>query len=257
MARKRRPVQRQAKAVRRRPKRKFAPIPWLWLLLAANVAAGLAFSPATAVRTVRVDGAPAYDHDRITQLLQGLRNVPCARVSGAHFETEAQSQGDVLVADMRRNPFGRATLAITYRQPVATLEGHPGVLLSDHGVLYAGRQITGPLPRVRLREETIAPIAVMAGVWPSEAVAMVCKRAFEFGPPEKALLDVDSSGRLCLNMDAGAQIVFGSSEELDRKFAEVHRVLQGHPSLLEEGFGVNVTAPDKPVIVPRSSPKKS
>ena len=250
MPRKRKPVKRRAKPTRRRPSRNVSLIPWLWVILVANLGAGIAFSPVTAVRVIRVDGAPAYDHDRITALLQEMSKIPCARVSGAMIETLIQGEGDVAGANLRRNPFGRATLAVSYRRPVAVLEGKPGVVLSDTGVLYAARNITTPLPKLRLRDETSGLIGVMAGVWPAQAVAKVCKRAFEFGPPEKAVLDVDSSGRLCLNMGTGAQIDLGSSDELDRKFSEVHRVIQGHPSLIEEGFGINVTEPDKPVIVP-------
>lgn len=257
MARKRRRAARKTTAVRRRPRRSISPVPWLWFLLIVNVAAGLAYSPATAVRRVRVEGAPLYDRERLAEILRGLRNVPCARVSGAEIETLAQSEGDVLSADLRRNPFGRATLHVVYRRPVATLEGHPGMMLSDQGVLYAARHIVGPLPKVRLRDEANVPMAILAGVWPSRAAATVCKRAFELGPPEKTVLDVDSSGRLCLNMDSGAQVVFGSSEGLDRKFAEVNRVLKRDPSLLEKGFGVNVTAPEKPVIVPPSPSNRS
>lgn len=226
------------------------------MLLLANVGMGLALSPATAIRKARVVGAREYDRVRLEAILQRVAGVPCARVDRPAIETAVLAEGDVASASLERNPFGRATLRLTYRRAVAELAEHPGMLLSEEGVLFAGRFVSAGLPKVRVPEVALEPNAALAGLWEPRRVAEVCRRAAEFGPVQKAVVDVDSTGRLCLNMGSGAQIVFGSSEQLDEKFAEVHRVLQEHPNLLEEGFGVNVTAPGRSVLTPPSNQKK-
>ncbi|MCB8933579.1 MAG: hypothetical protein H6534_09065 [Chthonomonadaceae bacterium] len=228
----------------------------LWLLLLVNTGFGVVFSSVTAVRKVRVVGAREYDRQRLETILDALREVPCARVDRPAIETAVLAEGDVAKASLERNPFGRATLRVTYRRAVAELEGHPGMLLSTDGVLFAGRYVSAGLPKVRLPEVALEPNAALAGLWEPRRVAELCRRAAEFGPVQKAVLDVDSTGRLCLNMGSGAQIVFGSSEQLDEKFDEVHRILQTHPNLLEDGFGVNVTAPGKSVLTPPSNQRK-
>lgn len=240
----------------RRRRRRPRLVPLLWVLLAGNVAVGLAWSPVTAVRKVRLVGSREYDRQRLETILLALRDVPCARVDRPAIETQVLAEGDLASAALERNPFGRATLKVTYRRAVAELEGRPGVLLSSDGVVYAARYVAAGLPKVRLPSVALEPNAALAGLWEPRRVAQVCLRAAEFGPVQKAVLDVDSTGRLCLNMESGAQIVFGSSEQLDEKFAEVHRVLQSHPNLLEQGFGVNVTAPGKSVLTPPSNQTK-
>lgn len=228
----------------------------LWLLLLANVAAGIVWSPVTSVRRVRVIGAREHDRQRLTDIAATLRDIPCAAVNRPLLETRVLSEGDVRRAELSRNPFGRATLLVGYRRPVARLDAKPEILLSNEGVLYRSRRVVAGLPVLRLPLETLEPSATLAGLWEPGRVAELCARASEFGPVEKTVIDVESTGRLCLNMGSGARIEFGSSEKLDDKLDEVHRILRAHPTLLEEGFGVNVTAPSKPVVVPPTRAQK-
>jgi len=250
MARKRKRKTRS----RSQPKPKLRAV--LWVLLLANIAAGVVWSPVTSIRKVRVTGARDDDRQRLAGVLAALRDVPCARVDRPLIETGVLAESDVRSAVLRRNPFGRATLRVGYRRPVARLEALPEVLLSNEGVLYKARRAATGLPLLRLPREALEPSATLAGLWEPGRVSELCARASEFGPAEKTVVDVESTGRLCLNMGSGARIEFGSSEQLGDKFDEVHRILRTHPTLLEEGFGVNVTAPSKPVVVPPSRAQK-
>ena len=137
--------------MRRRTKRvRLNPRPFIVLGLGVNLAAGVALSPVTAVRRVRVEGAPEADRERLTLLLQSLKGVPCARVDARTVESKALENSELRGASLARTPFGSAVLRVARRVPVARLFGDLDTGLSADGVLYRASQLPKDLPTVNL-----------------------------------------------------------------------------------------------------------
>ena len=75
---------------RRRKRRPFNWGPLLWVALIANIAAGLWFSSLTAIRRLRIEGAPLSDRGRLVTLAQTLKNQPVVPIDPRAFETVVQ-----------------------------------------------------------------------------------------------------------------------------------------------------------------------
>jgi hypothetical protein len=239
---------------RRSPKRRRAraPLNWpavLWVLALANVAAGLAFSPVTSVRKVRVTGAAPTDHARIEAFSQVARGTPALRLTGAKVESLAQANPAVARAEFRRNVFGRGVLEIEMRRPVAAMAGEVPTLLADDGTVYPGSAPAG-LPRVRLAPALRAPNLALIGLWESQAIAVLCHGLAARFPEIRWTVEVDARGVINLGQPRSGRIVLGSSERLDEKLAALERVIADRPGFLAQVQELNLTVPTNPVFIP-------
>lgn len=78
---------------RRRRKRSIKWGPVLVMLLLANVAAGLWFSPVTSAHSVRVEGMDASDKKAVDDALKVLQDVPYLRAKPREVESKLQGLG--------------------------------------------------------------------------------------------------------------------------------------------------------------------
>lgn len=243
------------KARRRRRPIPWARLPWaglLWAAAAANVGAGLAYSPVTAATKVRVVGAAPDDHERIARALQRLRGVPALRQDPAAVEGVVQAREDVDRARFRQNLFGRGLLTIDARTPAARLEGARDVWIDASGVAYAGPPPPGAenLPTVRLPAAARRPGLALAGSWNSAAIADLCLGlASEIGG-RPWVVERDARGVISLSVGADARIVLGTGESLREKRSQLRRILEGQPGILTQIRELNLAAPDNPAVVP-------
>lgn len=235
---------------RKRKRRRLKPAPILVLLLIANVAAGIAYSPLTSITKVRVVGAEPFDRPRLQTALQTLTGRPCNQVQPRDVETEALQIPEALDSDFARNIFGHAELKMHYRTPVARLEAHPDQLLDISGQLYSSRQVVSVLPALRLPPENMFPLMSFMQCWPSKSIAEVCAHLPRQIPREGIVLEVMSRGELCLNIGQSGRIVFGSTGQIDEKLNKLEALLKENPRLLTETKELNLTAPSHPVSKP-------
>ncbi len=238
--------------MRRRTRRvRLRPRPFIVLGLLVNLMAGVAFSPVTAVRHVRVEGAPTADRSRLTNLLQRLRGVPCARVDARRVEAEALQNSELRAANLARTPFGSAVLRVVRRTAVARLNGTTA--LSDEGVPFAATEIPGDLPVLAL-PSGYPPVGLALGNdWPLADVAhlaMLARGIVAGKPPQIILAD---GGRVCLNIEGGT-VDFGRLENLEAKVARLREILKERPGLFTSVQVLSLVRVDAPAYLPRPLP---
>lgn len=108
----------------------------VWLAVGVNLAAGTLLSPLTAVHRIRVEGVPAFDQARVSEILNTWQGVAAMRWPPRVVESRIQTGSEVHRATFYRNIFGRAVLKVEYRRPVAEIEGTHGLLLDSYGQVY-------------------------------------------------------------------------------------------------------------------------
>lgn len=232
----------------KRRRRKLKPAPILVLLLAASVVAGLDASPITSLSRARVVGAEPFDRPKIEGIMSSLAGKPIGQVDTRLVESGALESPEVAKAEYRQNLFGRSELKLSYRKPVARMEGRPNELFDEDGVLYSSRQATGVLPLLRLPEDSLGPKLTFADGWPKGRVAYLCSHIPKEIARDSLVVEVQERGGLCLNMGQQQQIVLGSEDQLDEKIAKLESLLEGNPRLLAEIKELNLTAPSRPVF---------
>jgi cell division septal protein FtsQ len=222
--------------------------PVLWLLFLANLGLGIVYSPITSLRKVRVIDAIEQDEPRLRAELASMNDVPFVLVNPRQIETKALQYPDVAEAAFSRNLFGSGILRIGYKTPVAVLEADPEICLSDRGELYPARVIPEGLPRLRLHAEATAPTLAYASTWEAKRIAEICKKISGIIKPQNAVIDVNSGGVVCLNMDDKGQVILGDATNLDEKLAVLKSMLDRQPNLLSEFQYLNVTSPSRPAL---------
>lgn len=225
---------------------------WLSLALVANVAAGLAWSPATGLRRVRVVGVTPGDEQRVETHLQVARRIPALRFDPNRLESLIQARSDVESASFSQNLFGRGVLRITPRTPVARLEGTVPMWLSSTGVLYSGPAPRGAkeLPRLRLSAEAREANLSLAGAWDAGRIAQLCTDLRKDFAGIVWTVERDGRGVISLSNGSGARVVLGTSEALQDKVGTLRRILEMQPGILSEVRELNLTAPNNPAAIP-------
>lgn len=240
----------------RRRKRRLNWTPVLWLLVLANIAAGLWLSPVTAVRKLRIEGARADDRPRLEGLAQALKALPIVTVSSREFESRVLGSEAVRSADFRRTPFGSASLVLIYRRPVAQIEGATNAYLCAEGAIFRSNLRYGKLPSVKLHVTALRPTLTAVGAAPFRAIAQIVELAQQKLSEKPFVVDVDSEGAVCLNISQAATVVLGSADRLDEKFRALEGLLAERPNMLQEVVELNLTEPSRPVVRGQEGPKQ-
>lgn len=207
-------------------------------------------SSLTSIRTVRVEGAYPYDQERIRYITSRFRGIPALRVSPWSVESQALKNPAVKTADFRRNIFGRATLKVTYREPVAELSTIKGAYIDAEGQLFE-LPYSFDVPKVSIPESVHSEGFTVVRAWNVKGLADVCRRVHKSGLGKDVGIVLDSSGSVCLNTGSSAQIWLGDLSRLDDKFHVLEEQLSINPKLLEQSKEIRLTNPDRPVYVPR------
>lgn len=236
------------------PKRAKRRIRWariIWLTVGLNLAVGFFTSSITAARTVKVVGALSFDTYRIESELSKLRAVPWARVDQPVVEEKLLFSPEVAAIDLRRNIFGRGRLEMTYRVPVARIDGRTDVALSDDGITFRTRQKIEGLPTVVLQDNE-RPVATFLGRSPLGKVALLCAAVTSRKSLQGATIEVFSTGSVCLNFRGAARIDFGAIDELESKLKALDKILERDPDLIKRVVELNLMAPDRPAMRDRN-----
>lgn len=238
--------------MRRRTKRvRLRPRPFIVLGLLVNLGAGVAFSPVSAVRHVRVEGAPPSDETRLTGLLQALRGVPCVRVNARDIEARALQNSELRSANLARTPFGSAVLRVARRTPVAKLNDVTG--LSDEGVVYAATVLPPDLPTVVPPPGEPEVGLTLGNGWPSADVAHLATLVRGDGGGKPPQIILVGGGRVCLNIEGGT-VDLGRLEGLEAKVARMREILRTRPGLFATVQTLSLVRVDAPAFLPRPLP---
>lgn len=235
---------------RKRRRRPFPWTAWLWFLAMANLAAGFALSPTTSVRKVRVVNAPTADHRLVESALETLQAVPAARVDAKRVESMVMAAEDIDLARLRWNIFGRAVLRVEPKLAVATLAEEPGKVLGYNGEVFMSKRPHEGLPVVRIPRAGLN--ACLFASWESREVARLCQMVAEQLPNMGWSVAVDTRGVLSLRGSGPCVVVLGSRHGLPEKIEVLSRLMEQDPELLDRHRELNLTSPDRPVVVPRT-----
>jgi hypothetical protein len=243
----------QSRKRRKKQKRVWSPptdyTPWLWTLVVLNVAIGLMFSPVTGSRLVRVVGAHPGDQARVAGFLKAFVDKPYVRVNEAQVCTLALENRAVERAEFRTNPFGRGVLDLTYKRPVARIEGSEGLYLSSRGSLFMADP---SLPvRIDLVAQTATPqtnLSVFSS-WRPGVAAWMCENIGERLPDRTWRMVVSAGGFVSLDPESGGTVEFGSFEDAEEKVQALVEILQDEPDLLSTVSKLVLTSPSNPVKV--------
>jgi cell division septal protein FtsQ len=231
---------------RKRKRRRLNWGPILIVLLLGNITAGVFFSKLTSVVRVQVRGVPSWDRPRVEAILLAAKDTPAMVLNPHRVESEVQALPEAEVARLSRNVFGRANLAVQYREPVARVQAKRLVGLTYEGVLYPAHSLPPGLPIVRPPKESALPLIGFVGSWNPGEVAQVCDQTRDLALNRTVIVSVDSQGGVCLNIGSGGAVQLGQPTELEAKLSLVRRKLQEDPSFLERLEYLDVKAPDRP-----------
>lgn len=222
---------------------------WLWLLFVLNTLAGLLFSPATAVRRVRIVGAEPQEVRSLRESLQTIRGVPALRVDESRFLGRILAEVALQDASWQQNWFGRGVLTLTRRTPVLTVSSKDKLVLGQDGTLF---RTTAELPKSQLRtgSSSVKPSYTWAGTWEGRAVARFATILHEKIPLQTGVLVLDQTGKLTLASGKLAPVVLGTTDNAAAKVAQLAKALSQQPKLLEQVKEVNLSAPENPRYIP-------
>lgn len=234
-------------------KRSKKPLPWraiLWTMFLGNTLAGLVLSPVTAVRTVRVVGAPQWDELRVQSILEGLKATPVLAIDVAKVETEVQAASSVDSARLSRTPFGSAKLEVVYRQPVARVMGSKSLFFCADGKTAEFLEPQTPAITVKLPEPSAQPVATLAGAWDFSGLANVCRKLENLPFAKDWIVEMNAFGSVFLQAGPVVVIEFGDTSKIDEKLDALAALFEDHHDLLDRVRSINVTAPARPMVVP-------
>lgn len=242
---------RPARRRRRRPRR-WPDVPWatvLWFLFGLSAVIGIGFSPLTRVSTVRIVGCPDFLREESEATVKGLRTVPFARLDQTGIASRLRNDPDVESAHFTANVFGRGVLKIEMREPVARIVESGRVYMDASGNLFASRQEAEILPLVSVPPEAVRAGATLCGPVEGRAIVGLLTALRRLFPQEACSLAVDPRGVISLTLEHGGMVEFGSTEDLDEKIEVLGKILDATPGLMRQVRRLNLTAPDRPVVV--------
>jgi hypothetical protein len=180
-----------------------------------------------------------------------LARVPFAALDDRSVASRLRSDPDVSEADIRSNVFGRAVITIRLRRPVARVVSTGRVFLDPDGNLFASRQEPGPLPLLSLPPEAVRAGAALSGPVEGQALVRLLSSAQRLFPQETCSLAVDARGVIFLTLEHGGVVEFGSTEDLEQKVGALGKILGARPGLMRQVRRLNLTSPERPVVVRR------
>ncbi len=228
--------QRRAHQVRQRPLRLVGYVA-ATVAVAAVLGWVVGFSPVLAVRHVEVVGVPATEAAAIKAMARVPLGEPLARVDGDAVAARVAERATVADVSIERSWPGTLVIHASPRQPFLVLKNPQGQLqvVDETGVAYA--QVSSPprgVPTVNAATEAaLSRDALSAAVSVLKVLpATVQKRVTN--------VTVSSANQVSLRIGRTA-VVWGGSEESERKVAIMTALLKGSPTLID------VSAPSTPV----------
>lgn len=221
--------------------------PFLVIAIVLNVGLGLVFSPLTAIRHVRVEGARDADRARIETELQSVRGVPSLRLNPRAVESRILSAPYARNASLSRTIFGSAALNVAYRTPVARFDRSKRLALSDEGVVYAEQQLSPDLPILDVPAADLQPSLTLEGFWEPQRVAIIAQEARKVDNSQKERILITQPGRVILYIGQG-RVVLGNCEGLEKKFQALKDRLLRNPSELSQIAELDLTLPERPAV---------
>lgn len=207
----------------------------------------MAFSPVTAPKKVYVINLNDRDKDHITQVMQPYRQTPWLRINTRAVESGLATVPWVASAQARFNAFGRGTVALVERVPVAMLRDKPGWLIDDEGTLYQGEVEDGLVP------VTVSSLDLdlsLASGFPGKDIATVVQETAKRLPQMDYSIEVIGQSVISLGVKDGPLVELGRLDDVPTKIEALATLVADDPERFSTARTVNLSAPDMPTVVP-------
>lgn len=231
---------------RRRPWRRL-----LWtLLLAAVVVAGIwavFFSALLAVRTVDVSGVTGADRTEVAGLVRVADGTPLARVDLEGVEQRVRTKRNIAEVSVERSWPSTLRVRAVPRQPALVLKNPQGQLevVDATGVSY------GTVAKAPAGVPVVTAATTKGTTKPAlEAALSVVSTLPDDLADRVSAIRVSTANLVSFTLD-DITIVWGGSDEADRKLAILRALLPTQPKTID------VSAPDSPVTRGGPSPSPS
>ncbi|WP_068476374.1 FtsQ-type POTRA domain-containing protein [Pseudoclavibacter helvolus] len=215
---------------------------WVAAVVAALVAfvATAVYSPIMSVREIVVTGVERVDKAQLDASLADLHGQPLALVTNDDVESRLQSYVLVQSYSIRVEPPSRLVVTIVERSPIGTVQTPTGYDVMDAAgvVLWAQSEPAIDIPTLDLGGQGVGSEAFASAA----AVSLALPVAFRSGVATVTAKSIDD---VRLTMRSGAEVVWGSAEDSDRK-AQVLAALVTATS--EQSISsYDVSSPETPV----------
>ena len=226
----------------------------LWFLLVVNVVAGVLFSPATAVRKVRVVGAGPEHTAFLDEVTGDWHATPWVRLPLTNSRYQILQMPEFREVRIESNPFGRALITVTPREAVAWLDREPVMYLDTEGVLFSKlvpfdeEGNAGPKTLLSLSSAPSEPSATIVQQWEGGIIANLCEKLNSAVPKVAFQVQFDELGAIILRHGDGREILLGSSDRIDEKLAKLIEIAGPTGELPDDIQELNLVEPDRPAV---------
>ena len=229
----------------------------LYIALGVEIIAALLTSPRLSIKQVAVRGTNGLP-DAEAQSVQSAAKIPDGtnffRAPVGPLEARLRKLPCVASASVSRRFPDSLNTKITLRQPVVIAETSAGQFETDAGgvaIRPARPEMENRLPHIVLQR----PRDVQAGTTFADSAldaAILTLRTLKNDPAlPSAKIEVDRNDNLCLNMQDGLKVRFGSPEETDAKIKLVLDIYHREPTIARRLLAVNLSCPSWPACTPR------
>lgn len=222
--------------------------PTLWAAVFVQLGFGIWLSPISAVKRVRVEGAPTEIQAMLKSRIQHLKNVPLAQVRSTQMESDALGIQDLESAQYEQNVFGRGVLQVKVRRPVANFAGKPKLMLSDRGVIFRTQRPTEDLPKIEIPNLSERTHLTAGNSWQAKTAAEWIANLPDSLRNGQATFEVKATGEVCLRSGRKATVQFGFPDKREEKFRVLSELIAQQSELLSQVRELNLVAPDRPVV---------
>lgn len=227
------------------------------VLLAAECAAALLFSPRLWVRTLRVEGNHTVAAARIFERT-GLRpQTNLVSLNTGRIRRRVEREPSVASAEVIRRLPDTLIVHVRERTPRATVKIGDVCYTVDETLIpfHKDRTPRPDLPLIVLAEGSGK--ALLLGKQIQTRGIQQAKKCLVWAAsnPEFPLakVTVDPGGKLCLNRSNGAEVQLGTGKDLDKKLNALALLIQQRPDVRAGNFAyMNLYAYDAPALHPRA-----
>lgn len=236
---------------RKRQKRKswifrLSGVSWLWILAVANLIAGLLFSSASAPKKVVAIGMRETDREGVSKMLSESLETPWLRLNLFQVMSKLSRPDWVESVEFSPNVFGRATLKMHYRKPVARTSVERPIYLDNRGNLYYD-PLEHDVPKINLPADYYDESACISGTWPRTGVLTTVKSMKDLLPQLDYSLELDGKSVLSLQLVEGPRVILGPARNIPEKISVLARILSDESQKLNQRSTINLVSPDLPV----------
>ncbi len=183
-------------------------------------------------------------------------NTNFFRVPAAALQNRLRALPAIQTAVLVRHFPDGLEAKISVRQPIAIIERDGQSFEADPtgvAIRLARPELIRRLPHVFAPAGTPLTLGEVSGNVSVNTAVQVVDRLRGEAAGGIAKIDIDSAGNLCLNMQDGVKVCLGSTDEMPAKLDQLRRLYRHDPALSERLSQVNLTVPDYPACVLRSS----